>query len=63
MVNKTGAKSNMKLIRDLNLSSVGNCLPNTILNGFNGPVCIVDKFLSYFNLRADNLCGFLPTSL
>lgn len=63
MVNKPEAKINMKLIRDLNLSSECNCVPNVVLNGFNGPVCIVGKFLSYFNLHAGNLCGFPPTNL
>lgn len=63
MAIKTEAKSNMKLIRDLNLSSECNCLPNTVLNDFNSPVCIVDQFLSYFNLHAGNLCGSLHTNL
>lgn len=38
-------------------------MPNNVLNDLNSPVCIIDQFLSYVNLHADNLCGFSRTNL
>lgn len=51
-------KATLKLIRNPNLSSQCNRLPNNVLNDLNSPVCTIDELPSYVNLCTEKLCGF-----